>query len=108
MVRYLVDWVGDDGVEDGNVPGPHLVKLVALPMGHCALPECWVEPSYHQLSVHLGQLTVQIASHDDLGKMGPHHDGADVFQLINVLDLVLLRAVPNSLRTGTWGYLLNW
>ena len=35
VVGYLVDGVSHDGVEDGEVPSPQLVQLVALSMGWC-------------------------------------------------------------------------
>ena len=39
VVRDLVDGVGHDGVGNGNIPGPQLVQLVAIPVGLGPLPE---------------------------------------------------------------------
>ena len=44
VVRDLVDGVSHDGVGDGNVPGPQLIQLVAIPMGLGPLSEGMCEP----------------------------------------------------------------
>ena len=38
VVGYLVNGVSHDGVDDGEVPHPQLVQLVALPVCRCLCP----------------------------------------------------------------------
>ena len=54
-----------DGVGDGNVPRPHLVQLVAIPVCRCAISERWGESCTQQLCIHLGHLAIQVTTHND-------------------------------------------
>ena len=58
VVRDLVDMVGHYGVGDGDVPGPQLVQLVAIPVGLGPLPEGGGEAGQRKEGVHLVKLAV--------------------------------------------------
>ena len=66
MVRYLVNGLGHDGVEDGDVPRPELVQVIAFPVRHSAFFECRGESCSHHLAVDLAKLTIQVPSDNDL------------------------------------------
>ena len=59
--------MGDDGVGDGDVSRPQLVQEVSIPMGRRAIPERWGESCTKQLCIHLGHLTIQVTTHNNLG-----------------------------------------
>ena len=67
VVRYLVDGLSHDGIEDGDVPSPELVQVVAFPVSNRAFFECRGESCSHHLVVDLGQLPVQVSTDDYLG-----------------------------------------
>ena len=66
MVGYLVNGLGHDGIEDGDVPSPKLVQMVAFPMCHRAFSKCRGEYCPHHLTMDFGQLSIQISSDDYL------------------------------------------
>ena len=67
MVGYLVNGFGHDGIDDGDVPRPELVQVIAFPMRHSAFFECRSESCSHHLVVYLDQLPIQVSSDDYLG-----------------------------------------
>ena len=67
MVGDLVHGLSYNGIHDGYVPCPQLVKMVALSVGYRTLSECRSESRSHQLQVDLGHLPIQVTSDDDLG-----------------------------------------
>ena len=66
VVGDLVNGLSYNGVHDGYVPGPELVKMVALPVSWRTLSECRGESRSHQLLVNLRHLPIQVTSYDDL------------------------------------------
>ena len=58
VVGDLVHGLSYNGVHDGYVPSPQLVKMVALSVGCRTLSECRSESSFHQLLLDLGHLPV--------------------------------------------------
>ena len=67
MVGYLVDRLGHYGIDNGDVPSPELVEVVAFPMGNRAFFERRGESCTLHLVLDLGQLPVQVSSDDYLG-----------------------------------------
>ena len=67
MVGYLVDRFGHYGINNGYVPCPELVEVVAFPMSNRALSECRGESCPHYLVLGLCQLPIQVSSDDYLG-----------------------------------------
>jgi len=67
VVRYLVNGLGHDGIEDGDVPRPELVQVVAFPMRHGTFFECRSESCSHHLAVNLAKLSIQVSTNDYLG-----------------------------------------
>ena len=67
MVRYLVNGLGHDGVDDGDVPRPELVQVIAFPVRHSAFFECRGESCSHHLAVDLAKLSIQVPSDNYLG-----------------------------------------
>ena len=66
MVRDLVDGLSCNGIHDGYVPSPELVKMVAFSVSSSTLSECRGESRSHQLLVDLRHLPVHVTSYDDL------------------------------------------
>ena len=66
VVGDLVHGLSYYSIHDGYVPGPQLLKMVALPVGCRTLSECRRESRFHQLLMDLGHLPVKVTSYDDL------------------------------------------
>jgi hypothetical protein len=66
VVGYLVNGLGHYGIDDGDVPSPELVQMVAFSMCHRAFSECRGESCPHHRSMDFGQLSIQVSSDNDL------------------------------------------
>ena len=67
MVRYLVDGLRHDGVEDCYVSSPYLIQMVAFSVRHSSFSKSRGESCPHHLTMDLGQLPIQVSSDDYLG-----------------------------------------
>jgi hypothetical protein len=66
VVRDLVDGLSCNGVHDGYVPGPELIKMVAFSVSNSTFSKSRNESRSHQLLMDLRHLPVQVTSYDDL------------------------------------------
>ena len=66
VVGYLVDRLGHDGIEDGDVPSPELIQMVAFSVRHSAFSERRGESCPDHLTMDFGQLSIQVSCDNDL------------------------------------------
>jgi hypothetical protein len=66
VVGDLVDGLSYNGVHDGYVPGPELVKMVTFSVSNSTFSKSRNESRSHQLLIDLRHLPVQVTSYDDL------------------------------------------
>ena len=67
MVRHIGYQVSYHSIGYSDVPGPHLVQLVALLVGHRSLSQCRCKPGLCQGCVHFTELSVEVSAQDNLG-----------------------------------------
>jgi len=65
VVRDLVDGLSCNGIHDGYVPSPELVKMVTFSVSNSTLSNGRNESRSHQLLIDLRHLPVQVTSYDD-------------------------------------------
>ena len=67
VVGYLVNGFRNYRVEDGHVPRPDLVQLVAISVCGGSLDDSRFESCHVQVGVHPTEHPVHVSSHDDFG-----------------------------------------
>ena len=66
MIRHIGYRVCYYSIGYPDVPGPHLVQLVAPLVGRRSLSQCRCEAGLHKGGVHFVELPIQIPAQDNL------------------------------------------